>query len=762
MKVEIVSDDFTKENIEEKPLLAKTVVNDLGKLIQKEVSQYKIEKKVTVYKETFIDKIKKEIGFDWNIKADWENFIGTNLINKIGILILIFGVIVGAKYSIDNNLINPLTRIIIGYTISLILLATSIKLKDKYLNFSAVLLSGSLATLYFLSFMAYDFYGFIDQTTSFTLMFVFTIFAVVASLSYNKKIIALIGLVGSYAIPFLLSNDSGNVLFLFSYMAIVNIGILILSFKKNWKLLYYVAFIFTWLIYIFWFGNSYQESKHFILALFFLAVFYITFYITFLAYKLIKNENFVKSDIIFIMLNSFVFYALGMGILSGHNTGKDYLGLFTVLNAVVHFVVSKIIFNKKEGDKKLFYLAIVMVLIFITMAIPVQLNGAWIALFWSLEAGLLFWVGRTKKIAIYERMSYALIALAFIGIMSVWSDNYFYKNLKPFFNVNFITSIIASISFGFMTKLIFQKEYETAIEFKTKSTSLARLQNFIYKSIKFIIPTLFIIILYNTFANEIFQFFEMKFEASIIKKTHLENNWTESIYNYDILSYKTLFLIFYSILFTIIASLLNLKYFKNKFIALLTLVASVLMLFVSLSVGLLECSELRESYLMYNEESLYSNNIWDLMIRYINYAFIGALVFTIYKIIKEYFNTIQYKQYFWLGFHVVVLWILSSELLHWMDFYGNKNAYKISITILWASYSLFAIALGIWKKHKFLRIGAITLFAITLGKLFLYDLSDLSTIHKTIVLISVGILLLIVSFLYNKFTATITEENELK
>ena len=68
------------------------------------------------------------------------------------------------------------------------------------------------------------------------------------------------------------------------------------------------------------------------------------------------------------------------------------------------------------------------------------------------------------------------------------------------------------------------------------------------------------------------------------------------------------------------------------------------------------------------------------------------------------------------------------------------------------------IALGIWKKKLHLRIGAIVLFGLTLLKLFFYDLSSLNTISKTIVFVVLGILLLIISFLYTKYRKVIFED----
>ena len=55
--------------------------------------------------------------------------------------------------------------------------------------------------------------------------------------------------------------------------------------------------------------------------------------------------------------------------------------------------------------------------------------------------------------------------------------------------------------------------------------------------------------------------------------------------------------------------------------------------------------------------------------------------------------------------------------------------------------------------------AAIALFALTLVKLFFYDIAGLDTISKTVIFVSLGILLLIISFLYNKYKNLIFEIN---
>ena len=92
------------------------------------------------------------------IKSDIEKFIGENLINKIGIAITVIGVAIGAKYSIEHELISPLTRMILGYLIGIGLLGFGIKLKKKYESYSTVLVSGAIAIMYFITYFAYSFY----------------------------------------------------------------------------------------------------------------------------------------------------------------------------------------------------------------------------------------------------------------------------------------------------------------------------------------------------------------------------------------------------------------------------------------------------------------------------------------------------------------------------------------------------------------------------------------------------------------------------
>jgi len=683
--------------------------------------------------------------------SDLEKIIGESLINKIGILILVIGVAIGAKYSIENNLISPLTRIILGYLSGVVLLGFGIKLKAKFESYSAVLVSGAMAIFYFITFFAYDFYGLIPQIMAFALMVIFTVFTVIAALNYNRSIIAHIGLVGAYAVPFLLSDGSGNVTVLFSYIIIINLGILAVSIKRYWKSLYYVAFSFTWLIFAFWLVADYSGAEHKVLAFVFATIFFLMFYAVAVTNRIIQEKKLAKRDIILILLNSFIYFGLGYGILNSGNTGQ-YLGLFTLFNAVIHFAVGYIIRNRKLADKTLFYLVLGLVFTFITIAIPVQLDGNWVTLLWITQAVLLFWIGRTKQVAVYEKISYVIIFLAFFSLLHDWGSFSYIKN-TAFFNIVFLTSLLVLAGYGYVVYLSKKKQY-----FTTEN------QNGLTTVMNYITPVLLGIVGYFTFSNEINLHFENWFQSSAVNITETDVFNSSAHYNYSILFLKNVFLIGYSILFFGLISLLNIFKIRNKIFGIITIIFTLISLFVSQTVGLYVLGELREAYIERVSDEFYQIGFGYVLVRYLLFGLVAFGVYTLFRYIKQEFMNPLNKNLKFLSefvFYVLILCFLSNELITWLDLAGNKGVFKLGLSILWGIYALALIYLGIYKRRKYLRIGAIILFAVTLLKLFFYDISHLNTISRTIVFISLGVLLLIISFLYNKFKDKISEDEKL-
>ncbi|MDL2262444.1 DUF2339 domain-containing protein [Bacteroidales bacterium OttesenSCG-928-I21] len=685
-------------------------------------------------------------------KKNLEKYIGENLISKIGIIITVIGAAFGVKYSIDNQLVSPVVRIILGYLLGFGLLAFGIKLKEKYENYSAVLVSGACAIMYFITFAGYSFYDLLPLPIAFVLMLVFTVFTVIAAIHYNKQVIAQIGLVGAYAVPFLLSDGSGRIAVLFSYMAVINVGILIIAYKKYWKSIYYSSFALTWIIFSGWYLIQYNSLNHFDLCIIFLCVFFFIFYSVFLVYKLVQKEKYTHWDIIPLLINSFLFYGIGYSVFASHKTGMQYLGLFTLANAVIHFVVGVIIHKQKLADKNLLYLVVSLVFVFITMAIPVQLDGNWVTLIWLSEACVLFVFGTIKSVPIFKKISYVLVLLAFLSLLQDWNVTYGFnlhkygstKGITPVFNVQFLTSIFACTAFGIICCFHFGKKYSSTFYLPEEYR----------KFMNCCLSGILLVTTYFAFWLEISNYW-----TQLDSIHYIEN----STYYLDIAEYKKIWSVNYSLIFVCVLSIINFVKIKNKTFGIFTIVLSIFFIFIFLTSGLYALSELRENYLTQQPNDFHQRTLWNIVIRYISLAFVALCIGCMYWQIKQRYMrpfAAKLRLCFDVVLHVSIWWILSSELINWIDISGSDRKYELGLSILWGIYALMLIILGIWKQKRHFRIGGIVLFAITLLKLFFYDLRNLDTISKTIILVILGILLLIVSFLYNKYKHLIYEDTE--
>ena len=686
--------------------------------------------------------------------SDLEKIIGESWINKIGILIVVIGVAIGAKYSIENELISPLTRIILGYLMGIGLLGFGIKLKPKFEGYSAVLVSGAISIFYFITYFAYSFYSLIPQVLAFVMMLIFTAFTVFTAIKYNRVVIAHIGLIGAYAVPFLLSSGSGRVDILFSYMLIINLGILFISIKKDWKSLHYSAFFFTWMIYGSWFADKSFDSNlqgYEALGLGFATAFFLVFYGVSLFNNIISKEKLDKVNIILILLNSFIYFGFGFGIFNGHSILDSYLGLFTLFNAVIHFAVLFFIKSKKLADSTLFYSTLGMVFTFITIAIPIQLDGNWVTLMWTAQGAILFWLGKTKKISIYEKISLPILGLAFLSFLEDW-ERYSYAvdlDIHAFWNINFLTGVFAVLGYGFTVYLSI-KHPDAEIE-----------KNSPFNTIKsFYLPVLLVLTAYLTFRNEIGYFFDYWYESTSLKGKEIGETDEFSLYNYDIEIFKNIYLLVYSLIFFGGMALLNFYKFKNKVLGISAIAIGLLVLFAAQTFGVGELGELRYSYINGNSNKYFNVSFNYILIRYPLWSSIAFALWAIFKNAKTQLENTKFHIFLEVVIHISILNFLSNELVTWMDLAGYQDVFKLGLSILWSVYSLLLVGLGIFQKKKHLRIFALVLFGITLAKLFLYDISNLSTISKTIVLIILGLLLLIISFLYNKFKDKIGDETK--
>lgn len=664
---------------------------------------------------------------------DLEKFIGENLANKIGIAILVIGIGFFVKYAIDQEWINEIGRVFIGILCGGILLAIAHRMRKTFTAFSSVLVGGGIAVLYFTITIAFHEYHIFPQTAAFALMVVITAFTVMLSLGYNRVELAVLAILGGFGSPFMVSTGEGNYVVLFTYLLILNGGMLVLAYHKKWRIVNIVCYAFTILIFGGWLSSRFDRDSTAMVAggLIFATLFYLIFFAMNIINNLKQKTKFEAVEITMLLSNTFLYFSAGIVILHT-DTGPDFRGLFTALLGVFNFVFAYALYKNTQADRNLVFMLIGLVLTFISLAAPIQLEGNYITLFWAAETVLLLWLSQKSGINLMAIASAIVMALMVISLVMDWRNIYLvpdYNNhLTVLLNKGYITGIAAIISLV-LTRRLLRKE---------KLESILRPRDY-----KFIVALAIFAFLY------LVNLLELRYQL---------------IYYIDSVTTQTVIIGAYNMLF--IAAVL----FARLKISLPMEAKQMLPLLGLLAMG---------SYLFFYHNAVvesrgeYLAGVSGITGFLFHYALIGLLItVTIMSLRlinknKLLVNAI-YNAHWWI-FIFMFVFLASAELDHTVLLLGHANAesvshlisqnHKIGYPILWGVTSFLLIAVGLNRKIKMLRIISMVLLLITLLKLFLVDLRGISEGGKIAAFISLGVLLLIVSFMYQRLKKLLLDDS---
>jgi uncharacterized membrane protein len=212
-------------------------------------------------------------------KEEWEALIGGRLMNRIGALALIIGVGLFLKYAFDHDWFSETARVLIGAVIGTGLLAGAARTRARGLAiFSQGLVGAGIAILYLSVYASFNFYHLVPQIVAFGLMTCVTIIAFVHAFRYDSLVVALFAWLGGFLTPLMLSTGEANELGLFTYVALLDTGILLIALRKTaWAILEPLALCATWLLYILWY-EAYYTQQSMALTIYFVAVFWLLFH----------------------------------------------------------------------------------------------------------------------------------------------------------------------------------------------------------------------------------------------------------------------------------------------------------------------------------------------------------------------------------------------------------------------------------------------------------------------------------------------------
>ena len=322
---------------------------------------------------------------------DLETLIAGRWLNRVGIVALLLAASFFLKYAFDNDWVGPSGRVALGLLSGTALLVFSQwLLRRGYGYFSGGIAGLAAGVLYLSLYAAWSFYQLVPQPVAFFGMVVVTGTMVVLALGRDSQPLALLALVGGFLTPTLLSTGQDAQVPLFIYLAVLNAGLLFIARLRTWRSLELVAFVGTVIYYWTWIEDFYSVSK-----LGRTAFFATLFFLEFSAVPVVQSRQLGKiapEHVVLVLVNATSFLVALQYLL--YRDHRWVLTCAVLALSAAHLAAVRLLPSPKTGERSVPRLLFAgLALTFVTLAIPIRLEGKWITIAWAVEGAVLVWSG---------------------------------------------------------------------------------------------------------------------------------------------------------------------------------------------------------------------------------------------------------------------------------------------------------------------------------------------------------------------------------
>lgn len=198
---------------------------------------------------------------------NWEQFMGVKLFAWAGGLALFLGVVFFVKYSFEHNLIPPEVRVAVGFLTGLGLLIGGVMLhrRQQYIVGAQALCATGVVILYAVTYACRSIYKFefFGTVPTFLLMVLITTTAFFVAVRLNALVVAILGMLGGFLTPIVISTGVDNPLGLFGYIVVLDVGLLVVAQHRRWFFLVALAAAGTALMQVGWASEFFVRERYF-------------------------------------------------------------------------------------------------------------------------------------------------------------------------------------------------------------------------------------------------------------------------------------------------------------------------------------------------------------------------------------------------------------------------------------------------------------------------------------------------------------------
>ena len=661
-----------------------------------------------------------------------EYAIATTWMLRAAMLLLIFGLAYFIKYTHDRNLLPPELRLSIAGLFTLALLGIGCRLLKgtKYRIFGTALAGAGFAGLYLCVFASVSVYHLLTPLVGLAGLVVVTAAGVALALRFNSIFLAVLAVCGGYLAPVLMDTGSRNLAGLYGYMLILVIGSLVIARMRSWQPVNILSFIFTWGIYAAsdpfprgggvnvpltaspnWLELAGDVNRGYAIALIAGTLFFLAFCMQTVAFNLFTKRKVSLLELEFAALNGIVFMSLTIRP-TIFLYGREYAAAITFGGALVYLLQIALLIRAKLEDRNLLLTLLVFACGLISLTFPLLLNQDHLAVAWSAQAAAMLYIACRTRSVVLLRLSYVVYLVAAVRLLGFDLARGYWSH-----------------SVTFLTRLLNFGSYTAAL------------------------------------AGGFFLLNRYGAELTPASTGRHADDGSRTVYSR---SSKTMFWCAFAVSFLLIAG--EFTYLPHLKVGGVVMTAALYLLILSLIPRLFRENRraimtagavLLGVFLWYVIFSWQSGgqSVHDSLWRFFpSLLAVASLIFagTFFGAFggaedNERFGGKAVSRFFILS--ACILWFVYStdETSFLVRLYGSPAGARIAVSLLWGAYALALLAFGILRKKKIVRIPALVLFAVTVLKIFFFDLVGTPALYRIAGCMITGAVLVAGAWLYARF-----------
>lgn len=651
-----------------------------------------------------------------------EFSIATTWLMRAGIIACVAFVGYFLMWSIEHELIGASGRVAIAIFFGLGMILGGLRLINRQLNILGQgFIGGGLACLYFSMFAAGPLYKLLPSPAVFAIMIMITLAAGLLAIRAKSMLVAIFGIIGGFCTPILLRTGQPQFLALYSYLLLLNLGVLGIAHYRQWRLLNYLGFIFTYVLF-FVSLNQYQRAD-FPVAITFLSLFFMVQSLMIILYNIRRAVRTTLLEITHLVLNAAVF-SIGAYDLIRDAVGRPYPALMTLALAVFYIFQVFWFLRRRLDDRQLLICLIALAGFFTTLTMPLVMEKESLTICWSLLAFMFVWLGDRLNSNFLRHLGFAMYGIVFFRLLILDMPR------------NFSIMPTAATPLAIYGKALMGRLWTFGVAIASTAAAFLLERRRSAKT-------------------------GARAAAGVMRSSNDTPDFIPAAVAGPILFWSAILVLF---IFLQLEGYALLAYFKPLRPAISTLLWCGLAGFflIRYLVGknpiMLAgfCTLMGVAIIKTLGPDFYGWQICDdyyfaaaytplaVAMRWLDFVSVLGILFAAWSLMDRKANAPQIFGYTGLALIFLYLTLEINSLLFWK----LREFQAGGISILWALFAAAFISGGIWKQVRPLRFIGLILFAIIVGKVFLVDLAHMPIIYRAVAFLIVGMLLLLGSFAY--------------